>query len=232
MARSFTREEVRELDRRAIEEYGMPSIVLMENAGRACTRAAQEMLAASPPAGDEGRSVLVLCGPGNNGGDGFVIARTLWNRGVDVRLLFVGPPEKLSEASADVRTNERLWRGLGRELEFVEEAATLARLRHDLARAPLIVDALFGTGLARTLREPWAEVVRAVNASERPVLAVDLPSGLDANSGAILGVAVHATTTVTFVGRKTGFERGAGPEHCGRVLVAEIGIPRTLLEER
>jgi NAD(P)H-hydrate epimerase len=97
-------------------------------------------------------------------------------------------------------------------------------------QTPLVIDALFGTGLARTLREPWAEVVRAVNASGRPVLAVDLPSGLDANTGAVLGAAIRAGTTVTFVARKPGFDHGEGPEHCGRVLVAEIGIPRNLLE--
>ena len=123
-----------------------------------------------------------------------------------------------------------MWRGLERTVEFVEDEESVTTLRAELLHATLIVDALFGTGLARTVREPWAEVIRAVNLSGRPVLAVDLPSGLDANSGAVLGVAVRATTTVSFIARKSGFDHGAGPEHCGRILVAEIGIPRFLLE--
>ncbi|MCZ6597682.1 MAG: NAD(P)H-hydrate epimerase [Planctomycetota bacterium] len=218
---TLTREAVRELDRRAIEDYGIPSILLMENAGRACAEAVRGMLA-------EGTAdpVLVLCGPGNNGGDGLVIARTLANGGVAARVLFVGPLAKLDGASEDVRLNARLWRDLGGEIESISSADEL-----ELAHASLIVDALFGTGLTRELREPFAAIVRAINASDRPVLAVDLPSGLDADTGDVLGEAVRADVTVTFVARKRGFDLADGPGLCGRVVVAEIGIPRAFIEE-
>lgn len=212
----LTRAAVRALDRRAIEEYGIPSLVLMENAGRAAADEAQRMLGRSPG------PVHVLCGPGNNGADGLVLARTLSNRGMQVRASFVGARAKLMAGSPDFQKNLELWRGLGGALELVEDARTLAAL----APAALVVDALFGTGLDRALGEPWTPVIRAVNASARPVLSLDLPSGLDADTGAELGAAVRATVTVTFVARKPGFALGRGPELAGRVVVAEIGIPR------
>ena len=226
VTKTRTRDEVRELDRRAIEEYGIPSIVLMENAGRACAEEALALLgdgAAEP--------VLVLCGPGNNGGDGLVIARTLFNRGVPVRACLAAPIGRLEERSADGRTNARMWRGLGTELHELADAAQLAAARPWFERAPLVVDALFGTGLTRPLEGHYAALVRAAAAAPAPVLAVDLPSGLDADTGAVLGAAVPAAVTVTFIAPKPGFTAGEGPRLCGRVVVAEIGIPRPLLEE-
>ncbi len=220
----LTREGARELDRRAIEEYGIPALLLMENAGRACADAALEMLTSKR------EGVLVLCGVGNNGGDGLVVARTLWNRGREVRVLCAGSRARLEAASQEVRTNARLWQGLGRPIEFVESEETVRVRAAELRTAALLVDALFGTGLARPLAGLQAALVRGMNASLRPILAVDLPSGLDADSGEVLGEAVRAEATVTFVAKKPGIGRGRGPELCGRVRVAEIGIPRFLLE--
>ncbi len=218
----LTRAATRALDRRAIEEYGIPALVLMENAGRAAADEAQRMLGHGPG------PVHVLCGPGNNGADGLVLARTLRNRGLEARATFVGPRAKLAAGSADFQKNLQLWRGLGADLGLVEDARDLPAL----APAALVVDALFGTGLDRALGEPWAGVIRAVNASARPVLALDVPSGLDADTGAELGAAVRATVTVTFVARKPGFALGRGPELTGRVVVAEIGIPREWIQGR
>ncbi len=226
---SLSRREVRELDRRAIEEYGIPSIVLMENAGRACADEALAMLAGS--SGSSHGYALVFCGPGNNGGDGLVVARTLWNRGVEVRVFFAGTRAQLDASSADVRTNSRLLEGLGLTPSFLERGEQVADLARALGSAALVVDALFGTGLTRPLAGIPAALIDALNEARRPVLAVDLPSGLDADTGAILGRAVRADLTVTFVARKPGFTVGKGPELCGRVVVAEIGIPRFLLEE-
>src|SRR5262245_38697753 len=222
---ALTRDAVRALDRRAIEEYGIPSIVLMENAGRACAEEAPCLLPA-----DARGTVLVLCGPGNNGGDGLVIARTLANRGVAAEVLFVGPRERLEAGSPDVRTNLALWRGLGREVDVLESTPDARSLAARLAASSLVVDALFGTGLTRPLAQPYPSVIRALDASRRPVLAVDVPSGLDADTGEVLGAAVRADVTVTFVAAKPGFTRGSGPELCGRVVVAEIGIPRAWIE--
>ena len=218
----LSREAVRELDRRAIEEVGVPSLLLMENAGRACADEAQRRF--------DGGAVLCLCGPGNNGGDGLVIARTLWNRGCEARAIFIGDEERLERCSEDVRTNARLWRALGRELELVAPADAVAYLREPLAQAGGVVDALFGTGLTRELQEPWGATIRCVNACGSAVLAVDLPSGLEADTGEVLGEAVRATVTVTFVAPKPGFTRGEGPEHCGEIVLAEIGIPRFLYD--
>ncbi len=219
---------VRELDRRATLELGVPSIVLMENAGRACALEALALLDA--PAGG---TVAVCAGPGNNGGDGFVVARTLVNRGHDARVLFLGDEARLARGSHDLRTNARAWRAMGGGVTFLAGTDGLAALRAALREAPLVVDALFGTGLARPLEGEARAVVEALEAEadRRSVLAVDVPSGLDADTGAVLGAAVRATCTVTFVARKPGLLCGEGPARAGRVVVAEIGIPRPLLEE-
>lgn len=221
--RALTREELRELDRRTIGEYGLPSLVLMENAGRACADEAAALLATAGGAGP----VLVLCGPGNNGGDGFVVARTLENRGLRAEAAFVGGAQRLERLAGDARLQADLWRRLGHGVATPEGAAALEPL---LAHSALVVDALFGTGLDRELRPPFSDAVHAVRRSGRPVLAVDLPSGLDANTGAVLGAAVAASVTVTFVAPKRGLALGEGPRHVGRVVVAEIGVPRAWVE--
>jgi len=217
----LTREAVRALDRRAIEEYGIPSIVLMENAGRACAEEVVRRLGSAPG------PVLVLCGPGNNGGDGLVIARTLLNRNLEAGVAFVGTHASLEKGSPDFRTNLHLWRGLGRSVSVVEDAAAAEDLKSAIVRSALVVDALFGTGLTRELDDPWRTVIRLLNASGRPVLSVDLPSGLDADTGEPLGTAVRAESTVTFVALKPGLLRASAPELGGEVVVAEIGIPRS-----
>ncbi|HED66023.1 MAG TPA: NAD(P)H-hydrate epimerase [Planctomycetes bacterium] len=217
---------VRAIDRRAIEEFGVPSLTLMENAGTACAREAQAMLRAIP--GRSSGPVLVLAGPGNNGGDGFVVARILAGEGVAVRTVFVGPAEKLEGGGSDVRTNHARLLDAGESVEILE-ASEDWRAELSSPEAPvLIVDALFGTGLTRPLRSPWLEVVQTVNdlrGQGALVLAVDLPSGLDADSGEVLGAVVRADVTVTFVAPKLGFGNGAGPDSTGRVVVADIGIP-------
>lgn len=211
--RALPRAVLRELDRRAIEAWGIPSFALMESAGRACAELALRRLHGA-------RRVSVLVGPGNNGGDGLVIARTLQNRGCEARVVWLGaqPPE--ARLSPDFHLNWKLWTELGGRVDPALE----------LARADLVVDALFGNGLARPLGEPWRGAIDALNAARVPVLAVDVPSGLDADSGEVLGTAVRATETVTFLAPKLGFFRGAGPAHVGRVHVAEIGVPSAWIE--
>ena len=235
MPRSLPASAVRELDRVAIHERGVPSLLLMENAGRAVAAAvARQVERGAGP-------VLILVGPGNNGGDGLVIARTLFNRGLLVRVHFIGPLEKLRELSDDTQTNARLWRdldqpgapaGAGRLIETCEGAGVVA-LARELETTPLVVDAMFGTGLTRELRAPWSDVVRRVDRAhdERgmPVVAVDVPSGLHADTGEVLGAAIRASSTVTFVAPKPGFFVGQGPEHTGALTIAEIGIPRDLV---
>jgi len=222
--RALSRSEARELDRRAIEEWGIPSIVLMENAGRACA----EVVLAAIEAGDR-RPVRVFCGPGNNGGDGFVIARTCRNRGVDVELYFAPELSKLETLSSDVRTNAYLWTEMGGVVNEVASGEAVEALSTPLAESSVLVDALFGTGLTRPLEGLFGELVEALNAARRPIVAVDVPSGLDADDGRVLGTAIRATETVTFVAPKLGCHAGRGPELCGRMTVAEIGVPTAWL---
>jgi len=181
--------------------------VLMENAGRAVADAVGHRW----PVGSR---VVVLCGPGNNGGDGFVAARILKERGHVVRLALLGDRDRLSGDAAEAAAR---WRG-------AVEAADPAALRGALAEAAVVVDALFGAGLARPLEGPAAALVEAVNAARRPVVAVDLPSGVDGATGRVMGVAIRASLSVTFFRLKPGHLLLPGRRLCGQTLVADIGI--------
>jgi ADP-dependent NAD(P)H-hydrate dehydratase / NAD(P)H-hydrate epimerase len=187
---------------------GVSSIDLMAAAGRAVAEAIRGRFAPT--------EVLVLCGPGNNGGDGFVIARLLQREGWSVRLALHGDRERLR---GDAAFHADLWKG-------EVEAATAA----SLGGAELIVDALLGAGLDRDVEGPLAELVTAVNDSGRPVVAVDVPSGIDGSSGRVRGVAVEAQLTVTFFRKKPGHLLLPGRRNCGELLVRPIGIPDAALD--
>jgi ADP-dependent NAD(P)H-hydrate dehydratase / NAD(P)H-hydrate epimerase len=216
----FTRAELRELDRRASAEAGIPSLELMENAGHG---AAELALARFPDA----RRVLVLCGVGNNGGDGYVVARLLKTHGREVRVLSVGDPARLQ---GDALTNQHAWVDAGGALANLDET-TLPALEQALADADVVVDALFGTGLGRELAGIPHAVVTRMNAAGKPSLALDLPSGLDADTGAALGVAVRADVTATFAGLKRGLCTPFGRAQAGEIQVIPIGIPGELAEQ-
>ena len=215
----LSREQVRAIDRRAIDEFGVPGVVLMENAGRGAAEVLLSLGARGP--------VVICCGKGNNGGDGFVIARHLDNRGVPVRVLLFADPATLT---GDAALNHDILSRSGVPLDVsagpvVDEAA----LRQELAVAEWVVDALFGTGLAGLVRPPFDRVIAAINASGAKVLAVDIPSGLDCDTGQPLGPTVRAQHTVTFVAEKKGFANPAAREWTGAVHVADIGAPRAAL---
>ncbi|MFO7957423.1 MAG: NAD(P)H-hydrate epimerase [Candidatus Brocadiia bacterium] len=224
---AVTRQQIRELDRIAIEDYGIPGLILMENAGRACAETACEML------GDaEGGSVALLCGRGNNGGDGFVVARHLANRGVRVTVILLAQAEDVLDRGGETAINLRIIRRMGLRMEEVDcrEAAAEAVAAH--AGADLLVDALLGTGISGEVREPFRAAIEALNESGAPVLAVDVPSGLDCDTGEPMGVAVRAARTVTFAVNKIGLTRPAAARWTGQVRVAEISIPRAVIEEK
>lgn len=217
---SLTRDQVRELDRIAIEEYGIPGVVLMENAGRACTEAAVEMLGVPSD-----RRVLVVCGKGNNGGDGFVVARDLANLGTGVRIITLVPKDDILEAGGDASVNLSIAINMDIPLQ---ECADPPAVRDALTAAGdcgLVVDAMLGTGISGEVREPYGTAIDAVNDAGWPVLAVDLPSGLECDTGKPLGTAVKADRTVTFVARKAGFDAPGASAYTGEVTVAAIGIP-------
>ena len=216
---SLSRDEVRELDRRAIEIAGVPGVVLMENAGRSVAAEIEKLVAAislSRP----GR-VAVVAGAGNNGGDGYVIARHLNMRGIETVTFLAAPAAKIS---GDARINLEILRKLGGE---VREIACDAGLAEQLRGFDVIVDAVGGTGIRGALRGAPAAAVEAINAAARgtPVVAVDIPTGLDCDTGLADGPAVRATMTVTFVARKKGFDAPGASDWTGEVRVADIGVP-------
>ena len=235
---TLSRDEVRELDRRAINEFGVPGVVLMENAGRGCA----ELLMRLNP---DRKPVVILCGPGNNGGDGFVIARHLDNHGWPVEVwVFADLQNDLTPVlSPDAAVNFAILRQTHRgnaharrvRLAHPRSWGTHPQLRNylfdELKTPAWVVDALFGTGLSRALATPYDEVVAQVNASRNPVLAIDIPSGLDCNTGEPLGPTVMATHTATFVAHKRGFLNTASNVWTGAVHVIDIGAPRILVDE-
>lgn len=209
MLELLTAEEMGRADRLTIDG-GVPGAVLMENAGRGV---ADEVSARFPDAA----TVAVLCGPGNNGGDGFVAARHLMERGYGVRLGFDGDPAKLrADAAAMAKRFKGTIEPLGKTL---------------LAEADVIIDGLFGAGLARPIEGKFADLIAAANASGVPIVAVDVPSGIDGTTGAIRGIAVRALATVTFFRLKPGHLLMPGRLHCGAVRVIDIGIPESVLTE-
>lgn len=206
----LTRDAVRAVDRIAVERFGMPSLLLMENAGRALLEAAWEMLGGTPV------PVAILCGGGNNGGDGLALARHLHNRGCNVHLLCTRPLEEL-EGDAAVQAE------IVQKMKLGVRPASAEAIRQ--TQASLLVDALLGTGLKSPPREDAAGLIAAVNASAARVLAVDIPSGLDCDTGKPLGAAcVRAEVTVTFVAEKAGFTNAG--KWVGRVVIGDIGCPR------
>ena len=208
------RESVRAVDRAAIVEYGIPGVVLMENAARSLAAEALVML------GGATGSVVIVCGTGNNGGDGWALARHLHNAGVRVTVAPLGEPRE----GGDAAINCRVCRNMAlREIAPDELPA-------HLGGCDLIVDAIFGTGLDGRITGVAAAVIERINDSGRPVLAVDVPSGLDCDSGEPLGSAVKAARTVTFVAHKPAMNVAAARKHLGQVVVADIGAPVELLE--
>jgi len=216
--RPLTRDEVRQVDRRAIEELGLPGIVLMENAGRGATELLIELGIDGP--------VIVVAGKGNNGGDGFVIARHLEIHGFEVRVLLLADPHELV---GDALTNYRVLNAAGSPIRNCA-GADPSGWKDELRTGSWIVDALLGTGTRGSVREPFGTVIEQINASGVRVLAVDLPSGLDCDTGQPLGPCVRAAHTATFVAPKRGFDAPGAAEFTGQVHVIGIGVPRSLLE--
>lgn len=222
MSLTLTRNQVRRVDQLAIERYGIAGIVLMENAGRNAADVIRDVFG---PTG----TAVICCGTGNNGGDGCVIARHLHNAGWTVSLLLAGDP---SRCTPDTTTNLGIVRAMEIELvetpEADEQSAVLRRVKPD----GIIVDALLGTGFHGDVRSPTAELIQTINSiPKRSVVAVDVPSGLDCDTGAASNATIRAELTVTFVASKVGFAVSAARPFVGRVEVVDIGAPRELIDE-
>jgi NAD(P)H-hydrate epimerase len=213
---------MQEMDRRAMVEFGIPGLELMENAGRCCVEEIIRQFGHR-----EEKRVLILAGKGNNGGDGHVIARLLLREGWRVTLLVLAERKQIT---GDAAVNlELLPHDLPRFRTRSEELSTLHAV--DFRQTDLIVDAMLGTGLSNDLGGVYCEAVQLINGSGKPVVAVDIPSGVHGSSGRILGSAVRADLTVTFACPKVGHVLYPGAEMTGRLLVRDIGIPPAILEQ-
>ena len=217
--RVVTSAQIAELDRRATEQYGIPVTKLMDNAGRRVAQVARELLRV------RGGPVVVLTGMGNNGGDGLVAARYLAGKGIPVTVLLIGPE---SEYTGEAQRTLREARAAGVEVRAPEDTSGL---RASLASASLIIDALFGTGFRGPARGLAAELIQAADVSKTPILAVDVPSGLNSDTGVPEGSAIRATATVTMGLPKVGLLLYPGAELAGTIYVADIGYPSTLTED-
>lgn len=217
----FDRAGCRAVDRESIERFGIPGMVLMENAARALSGAALSIVQTNTrgDAGSMSGRVLIVCGPGNNGGDGYAAARHLHNQGVAITLGRCGTPRQ----GTDARLNHDICVRMG--LPFVELEAGFPMDSYGLC-----LDCLLGTGLDRPVEGRMLELIDWMNRSGLPVIAADLPSGLDCDTGEPLGSAVRAAITISFVGWKQGFLNPRSRDWTGRVIVGDIGAPREVLE--
>lgn len=220
--RYVTPDEMKRIDAFAINTVGIPGVALMENAGRAAFELAYNGLAR------DGAPALIICGRGNNGGDGFVIARHLLNNSINTHVYVVGA---LSKIKGDARVNLRVLQKMGVPINRVTKKA-LPELSVRMKQAGLIVDALLGTGLSGEVTGMFREVITLINAAGRPVLAVDIPSGLDGVTGKPLGIAVVANATVTFQLPKKAFENPRARNYTGQLKVVDIGIPLHCYDDR
>lgn len=209
------------MDAMTIQKFAIPGLLLMESAGRGCAELlVQECL--SP------QKVCILCGKGNNAGDGLVIARYLSGWGYKVEVWMIGQPKGLPP---DAAINYEIIRRLGLSVQIYRKSA-VHRLKKSLSASNWVIDALLGTGLKGAVRSPYDSVIKAVNASGKKVLAVDVPSGLDADSGKPAGGAVRADITATLGLKKAGMLKPGASQFCGRIEIIDIGFPRQVLHAK
>ncbi|MFA5115533.1 MAG: NAD(P)H-hydrate epimerase [Candidatus Omnitrophota bacterium] len=213
-ARIITAVQARDLDAKARDKYGIPTLILMENAGRAVAQEALRIL------GKRKGRVAIFCGRGNNGGDGFTAARHLLTSGVKPDVFLAG---KISDVKGEAAVNAGILLRLKQKISEVT-ALNVDSIRKKLPKYYLIVDALLGVGLSGEVRGIYCDLIRLINLAGTYVLSVDIPSGLDATSGIVFGCCVEADETVTFIARKRGMACGKGPGYCGMVKVEQLGV--------
>lgn len=207
-----TREIVREIDRTTIKNYGISGLILMENAGRAVSNV---ILKEFPNI----KTIAIICGGGNNAGDGFVVARHLLNAGKEVTTYLT---KKVSDYKGDAKTNLNSLKRISKDVKRLKPNFS------NYKKHGLIVDALFGTGLDREIKGSYKNVIESINSSKTPCISIDLPSGIDANTGFPLGTAIKAKVTVTFVVPKLGISIYPGLKHSEKIYIADISSPRFL----
>ncbi len=222
LKKAVTAEEMKKIDQAAIQDFGISSLVLMENAGRGVAEVAFGMLP------KESKEVVIVCGKGNNGGDGFVCARHLINKGADVTVFLVGGPD---QNKGDAKVNFLILEKMKTNFCSLIREDDFDKLKICLKNSDLIIDAIFGIGLSGKIREPYLKIIDMINKSGKKVLSVDIPSGLDADKGISLGGCVRADKTTTFAVSKVGLIKEEGLKFCGDIITVDISIPKRLLEE-
>ncbi|MFH1093320.1 MAG: NAD(P)H-hydrate epimerase [Candidatus Omnitrophota bacterium] len=210
------------LDQRAQDEYGIPGLILMENAGLRAFEVAYRILKKR-----KSKTVFIFCGPGNNGGDGFVVARHLLNHNVKVRVFLLGGSDNIK---GDALINYRILQNLGAQIIVLPNVPNLRNAEIAMNKAGLIIDAIFGIGLNKVIEGFIKDVICEINKADVPVLSLDIPSGLCSSTGKVFGCCIRAHTTVTFGALKKGFYKAEGPEKVGKLIVADISLPRDLLK--
>lgn len=213
------------MDKSTIEEYGVPGIVLMENAGREVANVIIDLWRKSKC---DNKKIAVICGKGNNGGDGFVAARHLINNGFDVKVVILSSPEKIK---GDARVNLDILLNIGADIKYILKEADIEKIYYFCCKSFIIVDAIFGTGLKGNIRGVASKVISTINEIKVPKLAVDIPSGVCGNTGRILGDAIKAQWTVTMALPKIGLTLYPGAEHVGKLITADIGMPNNVINK-
>lgn len=216
--KSVTARQMKRLDALAIKRYGIPALILMENAGRTACEEALKML---PKKGV--RRAAVFCGYGNNGGDGFVCVRHLINKGVQVRIYLIGQKKKFSKES---RVNYQILGNMKQKFKIIRGVNALGKLEKEINKYDLIIDGIFGIGIKGELSSLYQELFNILNKSKVLILALDIPSGLDADTGKPLGNAVRAVKTVTFGLIKNGLTKKEARKFTGKIIIADISLPR------
>ncbi len=217
--RIVTSQKMREIDKYCIENLRIPSIVLMENAALKVLKNLDM---------HRNNYFVIICGSGNNGGDGLALARHLWVLKKNVDIFLIGEEESLSE---DCRVNYNILLNMGINIKFIRNIGDIDELRNTINRSEVIVDAIFGTGLSREIKDIYELVISIINISNKYVVAIDIPSGLNANTGEILGVAVKADKTVSFQFYKKGFLKYEAHNLTGEIIIEEIGIPEFVADK-
>lgn len=214
---TLTRHQSRQIDRIAIDRLGIPGLVLMENAGKGVADLMLSLGISGP--------VVVFCGKGNNGGDGFVIARHLKRQGICVEVFYLAEPEQMS---LDALTNFEILQGTDIACSLLTEPGNWQRARDSVGSADWIVDALLGTGAITAPRPPVSDAIDLINESPTKRLSVDLPSGLNADSGEVAGSVIRASYTATLVALKPAFELESSQDIIGHVQLIDIGLPAAI----
>ena len=219
--KTVTAVQIQKLDEIAITQIGIPSLVLMENAGRLVSEEVLQHLRLIKKSKSQ---VSIICGVGNNAGDGLVCARYLMNREVKVKVFLIGKPQNFK---TDAAVNYQILKNLKVPIHWIDSTHPIEK---DFKQSRIVVDAIFGVGLNREISDPFKSVIETINEAKRFVVSVDVPSGLDATTGKIYGVCVRASLTLTFTFPKKGFFIAEGSHYVGKIVVADIGIPKKLLK--